>query len=246
MAAGGHVLYCGQHPMSMSIDDVYTPVAMRYPMMYAYDFDQRVYRQDRAPTPTMVQNPPGDESFPYFEMCLETIDYAVSAVLTRRPPGYHCPVNEYRWVPDNPVGNAEYLRTRSMRAAMPIDPNFPRLELRPETAAPGKAHDPNVKGLDVEVYNPQYFFDHCISVQRPRDCFEAIYGLDCFETSEPTYGEAIAFWTSTYADIVADAPGAVAARSAVFGFPPVLFNPSEVKPAIEHILFQEWQLPRKP
>jgi hypothetical protein len=144
------------------------------------------------------------------------------------------------------VGNAEYLRTRSMRAAMPIDPNFPRLELRPETAAPGKAHDPNVKGLDVEVYNPQYFFDHCISVQRPRDCFEAIYGLDCFETSEPTYGEAIAFWTSTYADIVADAPGAVAARSAVFGFPPVLFNPSEVKPAIEHILFQEWQLPRKP
>jgi len=36
------------------------------------------------------------------------------------------------------------------------------------------------------------------------------------------------------------------ARSVVFGFPPVYFNPAQVKPGIEHVLFDEWQLPRKP
>jgi hypothetical protein len=245
MAAGGHVLYCGQHPMSLAIDRSYVQVAMRYPAMYKYDLDQRSYRQDVAPTPTMVQNPPGDESFPYFEMCLETIDYAVTSVLTRRPPGYHCPVNLYRWVPDSPAGNAEYVRTRSMRGAIPLDADFPRLELRPETAAPGKYHDPNVRGLDVEVYNPQYFFESCISVRGPRDCFQPIYGLDCFETSEPTYGGAIAFWTSEFEDVVAAAPGAVGARSVVLGFPPVLCDTLAVRGALETILFDEWQLPRK-
>jgi hypothetical protein len=244
MAAGGHVLLCGQHPMALSIDDVYVPIAMRYPAMYKYDLDQRIYRQERAPTSIMVQEPPGDESFPYFEMCLETIDYAITSTLTRRPPGFHCSVFSERWVPDNPVGNAEYLRTRSLRAAIPLDPNFPRLELRPETAAPGKAHDPNVKGLDVEVYNPAYFFDVCISVRGPRDCFEPIFGLECFETSEVTYGQPIAFWSSTFAHIVATAHGAIPARSAVFGFPPVMFDPAAAQAAIEAVLFDEWQLQR--
>jgi hypothetical protein len=133
-----------------------------------------------------------------------------------------------------------------MRAAIPLDPNFPRLELRPETALPGKAHDPGVKGPDVEVYNPQYFFDNCISVDGSRDCFEPIYGLECFDTSEPTYAQPIAFWTSKYADVQATAPGAVMARSAVFGFPPVLINPDQAQAAIERIVFDEWQLPRMP
>jgi hypothetical protein len=55
----------------------------------------------------------------------------------------------------------------------------------------------------------------------------------------------VAFWTSTFAGVISDdIPNAVAARSAVFGFPPVYFTPSEVKPAIEYIIFDEWQLPR--
>jgi hypothetical protein len=244
MAAGGHILYCGQHPLSMAIDGTYVPVAMRYPAIYKYDLDQRVYRQDRPPNSVMVQNPPGDQSFPYVEMCLETIDYAITSTLTRRPPGHYCPVHREREVPDNPVGNAEYKRTRSMRAAMPLDPNFPRLVLRPETAAPGKAHDPNVSGLDVEVYNPAYFFELCVGVHAVRDCFEPIYGLECFETTEPTYGEAIAFWTSTFADVIASAHGAIPAKSAVLGFPPVMCDTLAIRGAIEHIMFDEWQLQR--
>jgi hypothetical protein len=71
--------------------------------------------------------------------------------------------------------------------------------------------------------------------------------LDCLDTDERTYQQPVAFWTSVYADVVSeDIPSAVGARSAVFGFPPVYFTPGQVKPGIEYILFDEWQLPRKP
>jgi hypothetical protein len=47
-----------------------------------------------------------------------------------------------------------------------------------------------------------------------------------------------------YADRIAEAPGTIRARSAVFGFAPVLFRPDQVEAALEEILFVEWQLPR--
>jgi hypothetical protein len=247
LASGGHLLYCGYHPMSMSIALPSGALrGMRYPTIFKYDLDQFDYSQRDAPSTEMVRDPPGDQSFAYLDMCLETMDYAVSSVRARRSERYHCPVHHDRRLPNSNEGSVEYLRTVSMRAAIPLDPNFPRLELRPETALPGKAHDPGVKGPDVEVYNPQYFFDNCISVDGSRDCFEPIYGLECFDTSEPTYAQPIAFWTSKYADVQATAPGAVMARSAVFGFPPVLINPDQAQAAIERIVFDEWQLPRMP
>jgi hypothetical protein len=245
MAAGGHVFVCGYHPLSVTIDKAYAHDGVRYPVIFKYDLDLRSYSQEDWPTTQMVQNPPGNESYPYHDLCVETMDYSVTSATVRRPADFHCPVNSDRWVPLNSSENAEYLRTRSMRAAMPVDPEFPRLELRPETAAFGKAHDPAVKGLDVEVYNPQYFFDVCISVQKPRDCFEGIYGLECFETSEPTYAQPIAFWSSAFADVRAAAPGAVAGRSVVFGFPPVMCDTTAVRHAIETILYDEWRLSRK-
>jgi len=243
MAAGGHVLISGQHPVSMSVDKVYAGPGMRYPLMYKYDLDLRQYSQENPPTTTMVERPPGDESYPYFELCLETIDYAETSFRRRRPAGFYCDVAFERAIPNDLM---EYQRTRTMRAAIPLDLNFPRLELRPETAGPGKAHDPNVKGLNVEVYNPHYFFRLCPSVQRSRDCFSGIYGLDCFYTAENTYGQPIAFWTRTYENRVAEGvPGAVPAPSVVFGFPPVMCNPADAKVAMEHIFFTVWQLTRR-
>ena len=132
-----------------------------------------------------------------------------------------------------------------MRAAAPLDFNFPRLELRPETAGPGKAHAPENQGLNVEVYNPQYFFDDCLYIQGSRDCFEPVYGLECLYTSEPTFMQPVAFWTSEHADVIAEAPGAIPARSIVIGFQPVLCDTTAIRAAIEHVLFNEWQLPRK-
>ncbi|HEU4364477.1 MAG TPA: hypothetical protein VFT13_03335, partial [Candidatus Krumholzibacteria bacterium] len=124
--------------------------------------------------------------------------------------------------------------------------NFPKLTLRPETASLGKYHQESSRGLDVEVYNPQYFATFCSFVPTsPRVCFQPIYGVGCLDTNEPTYNQPVAFFTSAFADRIADVPGAVAARSAVFGFAPVFFNPGEVRPAIEYIMFNEWKLPRK-
>ncbi len=96
----------------------------------------------------------------------------------------------------------------------------------------------------------QYFFDLCeFMPSSSRGCFQPIYGLECFDTSEPTYGQPVAFWTSVFLHRKAEVPGAIYARSAVFGFPPVMFTPGEKgtgegsRAAIEKILFDEWKLP---
>ena len=46
-------------------------------------------------------------------------------------------------------------------------------------------------------------------------------------------------------DRLADVPGAVKARNAVWGFHPVYFEPDSVKKAIQIILHDEWKIPRK-
>jgi len=62
---------------------------------------------------------------------------------------------------------------------------------------------------------------------------------------EPTYHQPIAFWTSAFADRVAEAPGAVAARSIVFGFSPVFIRPVEMQKALDFVFFDEWKLPKR-
>jgi len=126
------------------------------------------------------------------------MDLSVQEFRLRRGVDLVCAVSgvNQRYIP--PGDYLEYVRTRSMRAAVPLDLNFPRLDLRPETAGPGKAHAPDKKGLAVEVYNPQYFFEDCLYIQGSRDCFEPVYGLECLYTAEPTFKQPIGFWTSTY------------------------------------------------
>jgi len=238
MAAGGHVMICGQHPVSMAINDTYT-AGVRFPIMFRYEMDLRGAGQDRTPN---IQFPDGDESFPYSELCLETMDFADTDQNRRRGQWLQCPIHNERTVPDN------HTRDQTMRAGIPLDPVFPIIELRPETSDPGRWHEITNRGLDCEVYNPAYFFTPTVcrfTPRQPRDCFQPIYGLECLDTGEPTYGQPVAFYTSMFADRIAQAPGAIGARSVVFGFPPVLFNPDQIRPSIEHILFDEWQLPQK-
>jgi hypothetical protein len=99
--------------------------------------------------------------------------------------------------------------------------------------------------LETEVYNPKYFFDDCRHTQASRDCFEPVYGLECFYTEEPTFMQPIAFWTSTYDTVLAEAPGAVSARSILIGFQPVLCDTTDIRAALEHVFFDEWRLPRR-
>jgi hypothetical protein len=135
-------------------------------------------------------------------MCLETLDISpTSAQLLRRTgnTGYYCAIGV----------NIRNFQTSSaqqdgMRSAEPIDPNFPRLTLRPECSTAGKAYAESRAGLDVEIYNPLYFALFCQYVPLPRACFQPIYGLGCLDTADTVYGQPVAFYTSAYADRVAE------------------------------------------
>ncbi len=240
MQAGVHVLITGQQPVQ-NVLPRRADLIVRWPMIPLYETED-----PQTGTPD-IGDPPGAAGFAYQDLCVEAIDFGYLPTPRARIPGSgsnrrYCPVSPSYRQP----GSAS-TRDDTMRGAQPLDVAFPELSLRPEVAGVGKYFAPDAQGLDVEVYNPSYFRSGgaCQYVPEPRPCFEPIYGLICRDTTERTYLQPVAFWTSVYADIVAEnIPGAVAARSAVFGFPPVYFNPSQVKEAIEYVLFDEWQLPR--
>jgi len=239
MAAGGHVLLCGEQIMTASINrNSFAPQNPAYPMIFRYELggDQDGNYEDSDLGGWGV----GEESFPYDDCCLNALDigYVVSISSRRRSGVNNCPVDVVRT--HNP-------RTDGLRHTTPvgIGLNFPTLNLRPETAGPGKWFAPERMGLNCDIYNPPYFGDICgvAELFPQRSCFEPIWALGCLDAGSATYGAPVGFWTSTYADRVPEG-GGIAARSAVWGFQPVYFNPAEVKAAMDVVLFDEWQLPR--
>jgi hypothetical protein len=232
MEAGGHILITGRHTLTTTINRNYFGQSPRFPFIVLYDYEDR---QDFRPN---VMYPSGDESFAYRHLSLETFDFAIPNAQTLRNNLYECSVEGAR-----PISSTA-IRDDGLREALPMDPMFPLLELRPETAGPGKAYDPTVRSYESEVYDPMYFFQICQYVTGSQSTFEPIYGLGCLNTGSPTYGAPVAFWTDAYADRAA--PNSVAARSAVFGFPLVYMQPAQVREAMDYILFGEWMLSRLP
>ncbi|MCK4773418.1 MAG: hypothetical protein KAT30_01485, partial [Candidatus Krumholzibacteria bacterium] len=86
MAAGGHILICGQHPVSTAINKNTAPV-LKYPVMFKYELDARSNGQDDEPD---VERPSGDESFQWFELCLEAMDFAKTDFNRYRGSGLMC------------------------------------------------------------------------------------------------------------------------------------------------------------
>jgi len=246
MQAGVHVLITGTHPAQNALSRINSP-AVKWPAIPLYEFERGSVQTGTAPRD--IEDPPGEHAFAYKDLCLEAIDFGYQSNGRIRSRGTgsvanqrYCPTNGWR------TPNAQSRREDGMRFGISADPNFPQIALRPEAADPGRLFAPTSQAIDCEVYNPDYFRQGaaCAYVPAPRPCFEPIYLLGCLDTAERTYQQPVAFWTSAYADVVSeDIPGAVGARSAVFGFPPVYFSPGQVKPGIEYILFDEWQLPRK-
>jgi hypothetical protein len=247
MEAGVHMLIAGNHPVQNVVPRFGT-FAVRYPVIPLYELEPGNVQTGSGPDPEDIDNPPGDLSFAYKAVCVDVIDYGI--MTNQRVRGGTGTNRRYCAVqPAWRAPNASSRRDDGMRSGIPADLNFPPISLRPETSDPGRLFAPESQSIDVEVYNPAYFRigQACQYVPaQPRPCFEPIYLLGCLDTAERTYQQPVAFWSSTFANVVAeDIPNAVGARSAVFGFPPVYFNPGEIKPAIEYILFDEWQLPRK-
>jgi hypothetical protein len=237
MAAGGHVLVCGEQPLSLVVNRVFFNTPLKFPFVFKYELqgNQTGYYADQIGSGQFV----GDESFAYLDACVSHLDVSYPNFNNlRRNADNGCGVYTMRDI--DLVGEG-------FREAIPVDPEFPRLTLRPESAGPGQFFAPDNRGLNAELYNAPYF-RFCSLADSPglRDCFEPIYANGCLNTSSVIYEAPVAFWSSTYADVLPDiTEGAVAARSAFFGFEPVFFNPDQVRPAIEHIVFDEWQLPRK-
>ena len=240
MAAGGHVLLCGEQPMTAVINQglLGTP---GFPVIFRYELagDQKSPYEDSDVGESGV----GDNSFAYNECCLNVLDISAIAnvKLIRNAKAHTCPVKTIR---DHSVV------TDGLRSAIPLSETsgFPLLELRPEVADPGKTFAPDRRGLVNDVYNPPYFEQVCgrfTETSPQRSCFEPIYGHGCLNPSSLIYGAPVAFWTLSYADRAPDAGGGPAAKSAVWGFDPVFFKPEQVKTALDLIIFDEWQLPRK-
>jgi hypothetical protein len=242
LEAGGHVLICGEQPMTGVINTTLPGVkrsGVVYPMIFRYELtgDHKSPYEDSDIGVWGV----GDNSFSYNECCLNVLDISVIAnrKLVRRALNVTCNVGAFR--EHSPLNDG-------LRCAIPAADaaGFPVLELRPEVAGAGKLYAPDRQGLPNDVYNPPYFENVChgfTETDPMRSCFQPIYTHGCLATNSAIYGAPIAFWSSTYADIVPEAGGA-AARSAVWGFEPVFFKPAQVKQALEVILFDEWKLPR--
>ena len=234
MAAGGKVLICGSNPLTTVINKHIFPdegringgAGVRYPLIFRYELAGN--QRDSI-------DPVGEETFGYNEYCLNVLDVAYGIRVRR----FVCPVasDEKKFDP----------KTEGLRACNSIDGtyNFPRLELRPEVSDPGKFYHEDQLALNCDIYNPSYFGAICdlAELSPPRDCFRPIYALECLNESASVFGAPVAFWTSQFAN-VPDTRG-VAARSAVWGFEPVYFNPDQIKQALGIILFDEWQLNRR-
>jgi len=241
MAAGGHVLLCGEQPMTGTINrNVFAAAnaSPGYPIIFRYELagDQDGSYEDSNVGVLGV----GELSFAYNECCLNVLDVSVitNRRLVRRFPARSCAVN---FVRDHSG------LTDGLRFTIPVDDTlgFPTLELRPEAAGPHRTYSPEVRGLVNDVYNPPFFQSICPLVaetEPPRECFQPIYGHGCLNTSSVIYDAPVAFWSSTFVDRVPDVPGGVGARNAIWGFAPVFFKPEQVREAVELIL-KEWQLP---
>ena len=243
MEAGGHVFLCGEEIMAASINRVaFQPISPVFPLIFRYELtaDQD---GDYEESEVGVRGV-GDPSFAYEDCGLNVLDIAyISNRLSIRRSGVHsCPVSAIRPAPQS--GYTHGLRTAIPAAAAY---EFPAMTLRPECAAPGKWYAEDRTGLNCDIYNPAFFESVCAAYTEygTLPYFEPIYGNGCLSASSPIYNAPVAFWTSKYADRMPAMGGGPAARSAVWGFSPVFFNPAQVKEALEIVFFDEWMLPRE-
>jgi hypothetical protein len=114
------------------------------------------------------------------------------------------------------------------------------LELWERVQRPGMFFDPTVRGFHyVEIYNPGYWMTIVKASQQY--CIHPMYRMRSRSPQSVINNACVAFWTTKYADVVADIPGAVAAPSVHFGFPLWFFNRAQTDSLADAIL-SEWSI----
>jgi hypothetical protein len=227
LEAGGHLLICGFHPMSMSINRTYFFSGIRLPFFTLFEAGGNQtgnYSRDGEI---------GKHSFSYENYCIDVLDIAYSS----NTDGYiggsvMCEVKRRNAIDDG------------ARRLLPEEPAaFPAIDFNPVVTQEGYAFQ--TKGFDAELYNPEYMAT-CMIYGRdnyPRDCFETMYRQSTGNPSSVVNGAPIAIWTRAFDDVIS--PNGVPARSAIWGFEPYYFNRTQVKQALDVILFDEWKLTKK-
>ena len=118
------------------------------------------------------------------------------------------------------------------------------LRLWETVTLPGMFFDPTVRGLYyAELYNPSYWM-YTVKAQQ-QSCFHPMFRMRTRSEYSVVNNATVAFWTTKYADVVADVPGAVAAPSVHFGFPLWFFNRAQVD-SVADVIFREWNIARPP
>lgn len=173
----------------------------------------------------------GVESFPYREYCVTVVDKVTGVfrwdVKTLRNIEYDAMTYAYRDDSD-PLAKAHF--------GLPEE-----LNLWEEVTKPGRFFDPRIRGFHyVEIYDPEYWM-HPRGFHS-RSCFHPIYRMRARNTKSVIQNTIIAFWTTTYADVVPNAPGTVAAPSVQFGIPLWYFEHDKAH-MIADVIFREWRLP---
>ena len=74
-----------------------------------------------------------------------------------------------------------------------------------------------------------------------QSCFHPAYRMRSRNTRSCVDRTVIAFWTTKYADVKSDSPGAVAAPSIHFGIPLWFFDRYEVY-ALADAIFERWRI----
>jgi len=233
--AGGHLLLCGEQPLSQVINLDFLGTSPRFPFLFLYELEgnQTGHYSNQIDAGNFV----GDRSFAYDDACVDVLDVVATSFANLRNKSKNgCGVKLIRRI--NP-------QLDGMRKALPLDPTMPELDLRDEVASTGRFYEN--QGLNVELYNPPYF-DFCLYFDStmPRPCFHPFYGLGCLDASSPIYRAPVGFWSSTNADVIGNGAGAIPAPSAFLAFEPFFFRPGQVKVLLDRILVDEWQLPKSP
>jgi hypothetical protein len=101
--------------------------------------------------------------------------------------------------------------------------------------------DPKIRGFTyVELYDTAYWMRIIGAKRQP--CLHPMYRMRARNSFySPVDGDICAFWTTKYANVVANAPGTVAAPSVHFGFPLWFFSRPQVN-AVADVIFDVWNI----
>ncbi len=220
LASGGHLWTVGESQRTSGLAAC----------LYAKLFPVSVRCEFYGPSPG-CENEAGVKSMAYRDFCVSVIDKVYGLLrpdlMTNRRVDYDA--MQWAVLDDSDPLTGEF-------------EGFPRrLDLWDNVSREGNFFDPQVRGMFyVEVYDSDYYMNFI--GHSSQSCFHPLYREVARNTHSVVHDQTVAFWYSSYADVVADKPGCVAAPSVHFGFPLWFYNREQVD-SIATAIFKVWQLP---